>query len=202
MNTTVRNKGEGTLPQRQPCKRSIRTRAWIVQAFNELIFKRAYSGLPTDKIIKREGVGRSTFYEHFRNKDEVLLHSMSWILSAFADAVIDAADLYRIRGVLDHIMDQKAMAGPLLANSASAAITTELANLIESRLAPRNPSLGTRLRVPLRFAAQQVADSQLSLLRSWLDDASSCSSTDLATAICRISKAAVTSLEIDKDEPV
>lgn len=183
------------MTRRQQDKRSLRTRAWIVQAFNELIFKRTYSALPTDFIIKRAGVGRSTFYEHFRNKDEVLLQSVSWILSAFADAVTDAADLYRIRGVLDHIMDQKAMAQPLLAGPTGAAITAELSHLIESRLTTRNASLATKLAVPARLAARQVAAAQLSLLCGWLEDASSCASTDLATAICRSSQGLVASLE-------
>jgi AcrR family transcriptional regulator len=183
------------MTQRQQDKRSLRTRAWIVQAFNELIFKRTYAALPTDYIIKRAGVGRSTFYEHFRNKDEVLLHSVSGILSAFADAVTDAGNSYRIRGVLDHILDQKAMAQPLLAGPAGAAITAELSNLIESRLTTRNDSQDTKLNVPARLVARQVAAAQLSLLSSWLEDVSSCSSTDLATAICRSSRGLVASLE-------
>src|SRR5882757_388845 len=133
MNSTVRKERGGAMTRRQQDKRSLRTRAWIVQAFNELIFKRTYSALPTDYIIKRAGVGRSTFYEHFRNKDEVLLDSVSWILSAFADAVTDAGDLYRIRGVLDHIMDQKAMAAPAgpVSNGSAMAIAAELSKLIE-----------------------------------------------------------------------
>jgi AcrR family transcriptional regulator len=195
MHTTVRKENGGTMTRRQQDKRSLRTRAWIVQAFNELIFKRTYSGLPTDFIIKRAGVGRSTFYEHFRNKDEVLLHSVSWILSAFADAVTDASDLYRIRGVLDHILDQKTMAESLLAGPGGAAITAELSKLIESRLTTRNASRGTKLAVPVWLAARQVAAAQIALLRGWLEDASTCSSMDLAMAIHRSSRGLVASLE-------
>jgi AcrR family transcriptional regulator len=183
------------MTKRQQDKRTLRTRAWIVQAFNELIFKQTYSGLPTDSIVKRAGVGRSTFYEHFRNKDEVLLHSVPWILSALADAVTDAGDAYRIRGVLDHIMDQKAMAEPLLAGPAGAAITAELSKLIEIRLTTRNASRSTKLAVPVGLAARQVAAAQLSLLSSWLEDPSTCSSIDLATAICHSSQGLAASLE-------
>lgn len=176
-------------------KRSLRTRAWIVQAFNELIFQRTYSRLPTDYIIKRAGVGRSTFYEHFRNKDEVLLQSVSWILSAFADGATDAASGYRIRGVLDHILEQNTMAGPLLVGPGGAAIAAELSKLIEIRLTTQNASRGVRLFVPARLAARQVAAAQLSLLINWLEGASTCSANDLATAICRSSQALVASLE-------
>jgi AcrR family transcriptional regulator len=182
------------MTERQQDKRRLRTRAWIVQAFNELIFKRAYAGLRTDYIIKRAGVGRSTFYEHFRNKDEVLLHSVSWILTALADAVTDAGNVYRIGAVVDHILDQKAMAEPLLAGPGGAAMTAELARLIEGRLAGDKVALGTELLIPVPLAARQVAEAQIALLRGWLEDALPCPSSDLATALCRSSRGLIESL--------
>jgi AcrR family transcriptional regulator len=175
-------------------KRVLRTRTWIVQAFNELIFRRNYSGLATDTIIKLAGVGRSTFYEHFRNKDEVLVHSVRWILSALADAVTDAGSMYRICSVLDHILDQKATAAPLLVGPGGAAIIVELTNLIEKRLVARDAAGSAELLVPARLAARQVAVAQMTLLSGWLADESMCSSTDLAMAIDRTSRSLVASL--------
>jgi AcrR family transcriptional regulator len=183
--------------RRQQDKRFLRTRAWIVQAFNELIFKRAYAGLRIDNIIKRAGVGRSTFYEHFRSKDEVLLHSVAWILTTLADAVTEAGDVYRIGRVVGHILDQKAMAEPLLAGPAGAAITTELGKLIEVRLAARHAEGCSDLVLPVRLVARLVAEAQIALLNGWLDDSSNCSSTDFAMAICLSSRGLVTSLERD-----
>jgi AcrR family transcriptional regulator len=185
------------MTKRQQDKRFLRTRAWIVQAFNELIFKRAYGGLRTDNIIKRAGVGRSTFYEHFRNKDEVLVHSVSWILAALADAVTEAGDVNRIRGVVDHILDQKAMAEPLLVGTTGVAITAELERLINERLCAQGVATCSDLVVPAQLVARQVAEAQMALLRGWLDDSSNCSSTDLATAICLSSRGLITSLEHD-----
>jgi AcrR family transcriptional regulator len=191
MTSTVRKPGNGVVTTHQQDKRALRTRSWIVQAFNELIFRRPYAGLATDHIIKRAGVGRSTFYEHFRNKDEVLLNSASWILSTLADAVTEAGDLDRIHGVIDHILDQKALAEPLLAGPGGAAIVAELSERIESRLESANR---TQLIVPLRLAARQVAVAQMALLRGGLEDDSQCSSADLATAIHRSSRGLVTAL--------
>ncbi len=175
--------------KQQQDKRLQRTRAWIVQAFNELIFKRSYADLRTDNIIKRAGVGRSTFYEHFRNKDAVLLHSAEWILSAIADAVTDLGSPHRIRTVLDHISDLRAMARPILTGPAGAAITIELAKLIEARLPSPNTAHHAAPIVPTRLIARQIAESQMALLRGWLDDPSACTSASLATAIHRASQA-------------
>lgn len=175
-------------------KRSRRTRAWIVQAFNELLFKRGYAALGTHFISKRAGVGRSTFYEHFRNKEELLLHSASSILAVLADAVTEAGNIDQIRGVVDHVLDQKAMTLPVLTGTTGSAITEELAKLIEERLS--NCYAGRRcvLVVPVKLASRQVAQAQMALLVGWLGDESSCSSAALATAIHRSSQGIVDSL--------
>jgi len=183
------------MTRRQKDIRFRRTRTWIVQAFNELMLKRGYAALGTHFISKRAGVGRSTFYEHFHNKEELLLHSASSILAVLADAVTDAGDIDRIRGVVDHILDQKAMAQSLLAGSTGAAITGELAKLIEERLSDCDSAHRRVLVVPVRLASRQVAEAQAALLRGWLGDESSCSSTALATAIHRSSRGLVASLE-------
>ena len=183
------------MTKRQQDKRFRRTRAWIVQAFNELMFKRRYAELSTDTIIKRAGIGRSTFYEHFRNKDELLRHSSSWLLTVLADAVTDAGDTDRIRGVVDHLLGQKLMVLSLLAGPAAAAMTDELAKLIEDRLSTRDTRDGRVLIVPVRLASRQVAEAQVALARGWLNDESRCSSADLATAFHRSSRGLVASLE-------
>src|SRR5262249_2569960 len=123
-----------TMSIRSKDKRFHRTRSWIVQAFNELLFKRGYAALGTHFISKRAGVARSTFYEHFRNKEELLLHSAASLLAILADAVTDAGDTDRIRGVVEHILKQKAMAQSLLIGPTGAALTRKLAELVAERL--------------------------------------------------------------------
>jgi hypothetical protein len=86
------------------------------------------------------------------------------------------------------------MAQPLLAGPAGAAMTTELANLIEARLAPTHAAHSVAPIVAARFIACQIAGSQMALLRGWLGDPSSCTSTALASAIHRSSRALAASL--------
>src|SRR5689334_9233276 len=102
------------MANRQQDKRFRSIRSWIVQAFNELMFKKRYTDLRTDQIIKHAGVGRSTFYEHFRNKDQLLVHSASALLAVLADAVTDAGNVDRIARVVEHIRDQQATTRTLI----------------------------------------------------------------------------------------
>ena len=53
-------------------------------------------------IACESDVGRSTFYEHFRDKDDVLRHSMAGLLNMLASAVEENCDVAKVQFVLDH----------------------------------------------------------------------------------------------------
>lgn len=172
-----------------------RTRGWIIQAFNELMFKRRYTDIRADDIIKHAGVGRSTFYEHFRNKDQLLRHSASHLLAVLADAVTDVGDVEQIRKVVEHIWEQQDQARALLDGRPGAALAQELATLIEDRLAIRDTAYHRALIVPVKLASRQVAEAQVALLRGWLEGGSPCSSVSLSAAVLRASRGLIDALE-------
>lgn len=52
--------------------RAVRTRANIDDAFVTLLFTRTYGAIRVSDICKKAGVGRATFYAHYKSKDELL----------------------------------------------------------------------------------------------------------------------------------
>jgi len=66
-------------------RRVERSRTALTRAFVSLLFERGYGKVTVKDIIARADVGRSTFYDHFNNKNEVLRASLSdmlWSLPA------------------------------------------------------------------------------------------------------------------------
>jgi AcrR family transcriptional regulator len=117
-----------------------KTRAALLDAFGELVLARRYPDIRIADIIRRADVGRSTFYEHFRNKDDILRQSLTGVLAHLADAVEDGCDPERLRFVLDHFRENRPAAHGMLNGPSSPQVVTVLAGLIEERLAALRPS--------------------------------------------------------------
>jgi len=54
-------------------RRKAKTVKAIKQAFSRLISEKRYSEITVQDIIDEADIGRSTFYEHFKTKDEILV---------------------------------------------------------------------------------------------------------------------------------
>jgi AcrR family transcriptional regulator len=93
----------------------------ILVAMAETVAKRGYQGTTIEHIVKRAGVSRATFYEHFENREDCLL-------AGFADAAAElqgrmeaaaaeaAAWPESVRAALAAVLDYSA-ANPALART-------------------------------------------------------------------------------------
>jgi len=59
--------------QRRPDRRVGRTRKALKEALTDLILEGGYEGVTVQDVIDRVDVGRSTFYAHFVDKDDLLM---------------------------------------------------------------------------------------------------------------------------------
>jgi AcrR family transcriptional regulator len=56
--------------------RALRSREALLDAFAGLLHQRGYERLTIQNVLDKAGVSRATFYEHFRNKDDLLANSV------------------------------------------------------------------------------------------------------------------------------
>jgi AcrR family transcriptional regulator len=163
-------------PQRQPDERARRTRDRLGDAFVALIHEKPIDSVTVQDVLDRASVGRSTFYSHFRDKNdlllsqlEIFLETMSTLLSVrreVSQRVAPVAELF------EHIENQKelyrilARAGRL--NDFFDLAQGYFSRGIEHRL--RESRSAPKIR-PRELAARAVAlaGSLLSLLRWWLE---------------------------------
>ncbi len=175
-------------------RQSRKSRAALLGAFNALVVERRYADIRIADVIRRADVGRSTFYEHFRNKEALLLHSLAGVLAVMAGAVDDDCEPEHLRLLLDHFSEHGALARGLLSGPAGPQVVAALAGLIRQRLVEMQQRLGLAPLIPLDLAAAQLAQAQLGLVHAWLSRGAAFPSGNLAAAMRRSAAAAARAL--------
>lgn len=173
-------------PNEDPRRR--RTRQDLMAAFFSLVLSQRYHEIRVGDVLARSGVSRSTFYEHFRNKDELLAASLEGPFQTLANLVGERADVNKVCPILEHFWQNRALARSLFQGAALRIVRYTLVMHVENTLSPAQRS---RLRIPVRLAAHGLADGLFSPVVAWLLGDAKCSAQELAVAL-QLSMAAAT----------
>jgi len=156
-------------------RRSKRTRHMIQSALVQLMMEKRYDEITVQDIIERANVGRSTFYSHYLDKDDLLQHEIEQVVAALAyhmDERPASQTLVPSLELLRHFRDSQALILALRRGRVMEPVLKtmegQLCLLIEGRLAARISQSKSTL-MPLSLVAQYVAATLLMLSQWWLD---------------------------------
>jgi len=172
--------------QRKPDRRIRRTCERLGSALVALIQERPIDDVTVQDVLDRASVGRSTFYLHFRDKDDLLLSQLEEFLEMMSTALsVRKEESHRVVPVAElfaHIGSQKkvyrALADADRLNDFFDLAQGYFARGIEQRLKESkrltrlhlsNPRQSQLAQPELGARASAFAGSMLSLLRWWLD---------------------------------
>ncbi|WP_171208980.1 MULTISPECIES: TetR/AcrR family transcriptional regulator [unclassified Ruegeria] len=68
-------------------KRTLKTRARLLDAATELVSQGGYEALRVEDVVKSAGVAKGTFFAHFQDKDALMAHLIGEKLAAIFDQV-------------------------------------------------------------------------------------------------------------------
>ncbi len=168
-------------------RRTDRTRRDLLAAFRDELLERGFERMTVSDVIARAGVGRSTFYEHYRNKDDILRESFAPIAAVLAGAVSESGPSPALVHVVAHLRENRRLTGTLLAATSREVIVSCLADLIEDRLPAQTTLPGSLL-------ARFVAGAQFALVEAWLDEKPPSSPAVVAAALHASTVATVAAL--------
>jgi AcrR family transcriptional regulator len=176
-------------------RRIERTRRAVAGAFNAMILEgRRYDRIRVADLIARAGVGRSTFYEHYRSKDDVLAETIRHPFAMLAAAVDRDAQVSTLRDVLAHFHENRVHGKAIFAGTARRRIGRVLASMIEDRLRLRAQARGVAAPQALGVAAVAIAEGQLAAIVAWIGGDIAGDAARLAATLHRIAQAAAADL--------
>jgi len=154
-----------------------RTRQALVHAFIAAVEEKGYDAVTIQDLLDRAGVGRSTFYAHYRSKDDLHIKSLEGMLVAL-DACLDkgaaegAADrVAPVRELFAHVAQVKDFHREIVRarvmerhHHAHVAITSRL---MKRRL--QAAGNGSKPAIPTEVQARAMAGALFALLTWWIE---------------------------------
>lgn len=137
-------------------RRQQRTREAIRKAFLRLVGTRRYEDITVSDLIRTADIGKSTFYEHYRSKDEVLHALMDGMLRELAEAAAGSLPRDRLCGLLGHFWENRRLGKAVFGPQLGPAVRRRLAEWMVERSA-----IG-------KAQAAYLSAAQIGLLFAWL----------------------------------
>ncbi len=156
-------------------RRSRRTRQMLSEALIGLMLEKPYDSITVQDIIDRANVGRSTFYAHYLDKEDLLTSQLGEMTDQLSQELEQEGhdehwfipSLGLFRHVQSHYHLYKALlwsrATDLIFRTGQAYLTQGVERRIQAQLG------GKPLTVPLPVLSNYVAGSLMVLLKWWLD---------------------------------
>ena len=154
-------------------RRVVRTRRMLRDALIALIEERGYDPITVQDITDRADLARTTFYLHYKDKDELLFSSMQEIyddlLSRIRPGVMD--DDADWRHVAEHADFYRTMLGEHGSTGFVVKLREFLAEVLRRQvLVPLIRAQGDDPRLPLDFMAHYLAGAQVGMMAWWLEN--------------------------------
>mgnify|MGYP001569019731 FL=1 len=166
------------MKKRKTDRRSERTRQLLSDALIALMLEKQYDLIVVQDVIDRANVGRSTFYAHYQDKDDLLVSNFERVLAMLTVPHIDRGDadtarLLPVAGLFQHVQDHRRLYEALLWGRGIELVfkkgQTYLSQKIEEQITARPPHKHD-LPVPLPILSNYLAGTLLTLLKWWLDN--------------------------------
>ena len=153
-------------------RRSQRTRHLLSEALVELIREKDYNSITVSDIIERANVGRSTFYAHYRDKDDLFVGELDRVIEVLSHRIPDQEDspFFPSLGLFRHVGEEYKLYKALLWTSGIDLLIKHLQTSLSNRIEQGLQKSRMEFEIPFPIMANFVAGSFLTLLKWWLEN--------------------------------
>ena len=169
-------------------RRVRRTRRALQKALVDLILEKGYDAVTIEEITDRADLGRTTFYLHYKDKEELLMHAIDTICEDFIEthssllAQIDSPEnaIKQLRYNLDerilyhifaHARDNADLYKVMLRGEGGARATRRFANVIQEETVKRLKNIkGLTIKVPIEIFAVYFSGTIMEMVTWWLEE--------------------------------
>lgn len=153
-------------------RRSQRTRHLLSAALVELIREKDYNLITVSDIIDRANVGRSTFYAHYRDKDDLFVGELDRVIELLSQRIPgqEKMPFFPSLGLFRHVGEEFELYKALLWTPGIDLLIKHLQKALSNRIEEGLKKKESDFDIPLPILANFIAGSFLTLLKWWLEN--------------------------------
>src|SRR5512133_1561092 len=157
-------------------RRSQRSRQLMRKALIDLMLEKHYESISVDEIADRANLGRSTFYVHYHDKDDLMIQSVEESLDTFFLQIRENKERqsgdFTLAPFFYHLQEVYPLYRALLwagkASDVFDRLQKNLSQWFESRLRAAHPGLS--IDPPAELAAYAAVGALIALIQWWLNN--------------------------------
>lgn len=179
-------------------RRSQRTRHLVGEAFVQLLREKGYSTITVSDIIQRADIGRSTFYSHFRDKEDLFLAQLDRVIEALSHHMPDQREIpfFPSLGLFRHVGEEYELYKAILWTPGIDLFVKHLQNSLSDRIEQGFQERGRKFEIPIPVMASFIAGSFLTLLQWWLENKMIYSPEQMDAMFKKLTMAGIETLQI------
>lgn len=157
-------------------RRSRRTRQLLGSALVELMLEKRYDAITVQDILDRADVGRSTFYAHYTNKEDLVISEIARViheLELYTDQLEHGqSELLPSLAFFRHVQEQRRLVQAFIWGRGAEILIRDFQTRVSQIVAENLRSMTDEatFSVPLSVVANFVASTLLMLIRWWFED--------------------------------
>jgi AcrR family transcriptional regulator len=160
-------------------RRSLRSRTMLSEALIDLIIEKGYAAITVQDIIDRANVGRTTFYAHFQDKEELLVGNLAGLREFIKEQIeLNSEKALPVEfrfefslAMLQHIQGHKrlyrAVAHKQSGNIVMHHLQRTLSSLVIDEVNKLSPS--KNMAIPQEIAVDFIVNTFFILVSWWMD---------------------------------
>lgn len=155
-------------------RRSQRTRHLLSAALVALIREKEYHTITVSDIIERANVGRSTFYAHYRDKDDLFVGEIDRLIEVLSKGILHKSNgedhLLPSLGLFRHVGEEYDLYKALAWGPGIDLLIKHLQKSLSEKVETSLKEGGSEFSIPIPVLANYIIGSFLTLLKWWLDN--------------------------------
>jgi AcrR family transcriptional regulator len=158
---------------KKPDRRTQRTRGQLNRALVDLIKEKRFDDITVQNVIDRAGVGRSTFYSHFRDKEDVFEQQWEQYMERLAGEInwvnAGTSSFVPVRSLFQHLQEAQSFYRGLVRSRKIDAIFKSGIEYLSHNIEATLKTSAIKPSIPIPVLSNYLASELFALLKWWLD---------------------------------